>query len=278
MVGDDAVRDVLHQHRLAGARLGDDQGALPLAERRHDVDHATADVLVARVDDLEAQLLGRVVRRQVVEMDAVAGAILRVEVDGVDPQQREVALALLGRSHLAVDHVAGAQPEAADLARRHVDVVGPGHVVDVRRAQKAEAVLQDLEHALAVDRHAALGQALERRKHQIRLAQHARVLDPELLGIGEQLGRRAALELGQVHVAGDALRQRWRRFARNARRRQMRLQGDMSDACISSVSPIWARSSAGARSVRTRGRRLRVVGAVIMGSGLREGGTERTSL
>ena len=203
MVGDDAVRDVLHQHRLAGARLGDDQRALALAERGHDVDHPTADVLIARILDLEGQLLGRVVGRQVVEMDPVPRALRRIEVDRVDLEQGEVALALLGRADLAIDEVAGAQAEAPDLARRHVDVIRPGQIVDVRRAQEAEAVLQDLQHALAVDRNAALGQALERREHEIGLAQRAGVLDPEFLGVFQQFCRRAPLQLGQVHEAGD---------------------------------------------------------------------------
>ena len=189
VIGDDAVGDVLHQHRLAGARLGDDQRALALAERRHQVDHPAAHVLDRQVLDLELELLGRIIGRQIVEVDPVARALRRIEVDRVDLEQREVALALLRRPDLAVDDVAGAQPEAPDLARRHVDVVGSGQIVDIRRAQEAEPVLQDLEDALAVDRDAGLSQPLEGGEHEIGLAERARVFDPELLGVLQQFCR-----------------------------------------------------------------------------------------
>ncbi len=75
-----------------------------------------------------------------------------LEVDRLDLQEGEVALALLGRADLALDRITRAQVESADLRRRHVDVVGAGQVVVVGRAQEAEAVGQDLEHALGEDR------------------------------------------------------------------------------------------------------------------------------
>ena len=52
---------------------------------------------------------------------------------------------------MAVDGVAGAQAEAADLRGRDVDVVGAGQVVRFRRAQEAEAVGQHLDDAFADD-------------------------------------------------------------------------------------------------------------------------------
>ena len=58
----------------------------------------------------------RVERRQVVEEDLVAGDLGVLEVDRLDLDEREVALALLGRPDLAGDGVAGAQVEAPDLA------------------------------------------------------------------------------------------------------------------------------------------------------------------
>src|SRR5690348_18016241 len=53
--------------------------------------------------------------------------------------------------------VAGAQVEAADLRRRHVDVVGTGEVGLVGRTQEAEAVLQDFQHAFGPDAAAGFG-------------------------------------------------------------------------------------------------------------------------
>jgi hypothetical protein len=75
----------------------------------------------------------------------------RFAVDLVDLDQREVALAVLGRADLALDGVAGVQVEAADLARADVDVVGAGQVRGVGRAQEAEAVGQVSSDAVAED-------------------------------------------------------------------------------------------------------------------------------
>ena len=70
-------------------------------------------------------------------------------VDRFDAQQGEVALVFLRRADLAGDRGAGPQAEAADLARRDVDVVGAGQVVVVGAAEEAEAVGQDFQRALA---------------------------------------------------------------------------------------------------------------------------------
>ena len=118
----------------------------------------------------------------------------RLEVDGVDLEQGEVALAVLGRADLALDRVAGAQAEAAHLGGGDVDVVGPGQEVGLRAAQEAEAVGEDLERAVAVDRLLVLRQLLEDREHHVLLAQGGGVLDLQLLGEGEQVGGGLGLE------------------------------------------------------------------------------------
>ena len=151
MVGGDGVRDVLQQHGLAGARRRHDQRALALADRRDDVDDARRQILLGRILVLHLQPLVGIERRQVVEVDLVAGLLGVLEIDGVDLEQREIALALLRAADLAVDGVAGAQAEAADLRGRDVDVVGAGQVVRLRRAQEAEAVGQHLDDAFADD-------------------------------------------------------------------------------------------------------------------------------
>ena len=125
-------------------------------------------------------------RRQVVEEDLVARDLGVLEVDRLDLDQGEVALALLGRAHLAGDGVAGAQVEAADLGGRDVDVVRAGQVVVVGRAQEAEAVGQALEHALGEDQAALLGLRLQDLEDQLLLAQPVGALDPEVFGdLGE---------------------------------------------------------------------------------------------
>ena len=113
----------------------------------------------------------RVERRQVVEEDLVARFFGRLEVDRVDLDEREVALALFGRTDLPGDGVAGTQVEAPDLRRRDVDVVGAGQVVVFRRAQEAEAVGQALQHAFGEDEAALLGLRLQDLEDQFLLAE-----------------------------------------------------------------------------------------------------------
>src|SRR4029077_8881704 len=109
------------------------------------------------------------------------------------------ALAVLGRADLALDRVAGAQAEPPDLARAHIDVVGAREVVGLGRAQEAEAVLQDLQHAVAVDRDVVLGELLQDREHHVLLAERRGTLDLQLLGEAQQLRRCLALEFLEVH-------------------------------------------------------------------------------
>jgi hypothetical protein len=96
MVGGDGVGDVLHHHRLAALRAGDQQAALALADRGDHVDDAAGDVLFALDVALEQHVLGGVQRRQVLEQDLVLGGLRRLAIDLVDLDQGEVALAFLG--------------------------------------------------------------------------------------------------------------------------------------------------------------------------------------
>ena len=185
VVGRDRLRDVLQQHRLAGARRRDDEAALALADGRHQVHDARRQVVGGR---LEPQALLRIERRQVLEEELVARLVGRFEVDRFDLDQREVALAVLRRPHLAGDRVAGLQVELADLRRRDVDVVGAGQVVVVGRAQEAEAVRQHFEDAFGEHEAAHLGLRLQDLENQILLAHAGGAGDVQILGdLGELL-------------------------------------------------------------------------------------------
>ncbi len=146
---------------------GNDQAALALAERRHQIHDARRQVL--RVG-LEPDVLLRVERRQVLEEDALAAAGRRLEVDRLDLDQREVALAFLRRSNLPGDGVAGVQVELANLGGGNVDVVGAGEVVVVGGAEEAEAVGQHLEHAFGEDEARLLRPGAEDLEDQLLLA------------------------------------------------------------------------------------------------------------
>ncbi len=197
MVLRDRLRDALEQHRLAGARRRDDQAALAVADRRHQIHHAARQVVGRR---LEHEALLRIERRQVLEEQLVARLLGRLEVDRLDLDQREVALPFLRRPDLPRHGVAGLQIELADLRRRHVDVVGPGQVVVVGRAQEAEAVGQHLEDAFGEDEAALLGLRLEDLEDQLLLAHAGRAGDGEVLGDLRELLDALVLQLGDVQA------------------------------------------------------------------------------
>src|SRR3546814_11367170 len=77
-------------------------------------------VLDGRVDGVERQLLVRIERGQIVEIDAVPHRFGIVEIDLDQLGQRKITLAVARRANLALDGVAGAQAIFADLVRRHV--------------------------------------------------------------------------------------------------------------------------------------------------------------
>ncbi len=122
-----------------------------------------------------------------------------VEVDLVDLEQREIALAFLGAPDLAFHRIAGPETEAPDLARAHINIVGPWQIVRIWRAEEAEAVLKYFNDASAGDLDLARGKLLQYRKHQLLLAESARVLNRELLGKAQKLGWRLNFKVLQFH-------------------------------------------------------------------------------
>jgi hypothetical protein len=201
VVEGDRLRDVLHQHGLTRARRRDDQRALALTDRRDDVDDAGREVFLGRVVQFELEPLRREQRRQVVEVDLVLDLLRVLEVDRVDLDQGEVALAVLGAADRALHRVAGAQAEAADLGRRDVDVVRTRQVVRVVRAQEAEPVLKHLDRTGADDLGLVGRELLQDREHQLLLAHGRGILDLDLLREGDEFGRRFGLEVLELHLA-----------------------------------------------------------------------------
>ena len=106
-----------------------------------------------------------------------------LEIDPGHLEEGKVTLAFLGvgPADLPLDRIAGAQRKAANLRGRNINVVRAGEVVGVRRAQEAEAVLQDLDDAGADDLDILGGELLKRRKHELLLAHGAGILDASLL-------------------------------------------------------------------------------------------------
>src|SRR5690606_20257990 len=106
------------------------------------------------------------------------------EIDIVDFQQREITLAFFGWPDLAGDGVAGAQVEAADLAGRYINVIGAGEVRTIRRAQKAETVLQNFEDAIAVDVLPAFRMPFQDCEDDVLLAGPGHVFEAHAVGDG----------------------------------------------------------------------------------------------
>ncbi|MDT4783921.1 hypothetical protein FQZ97_162150 [compost metagenome] len=200
VVAGDVGRDVLQHDGLARFRRCDDQAALALADRRAEVDHAAGEVFRGAVAGFHGQALGREQRGQVLEENLVLGVLRTIEVDRVDLQQREVTLALFRWPNLADDGVTGTQVEPADLAGRDVDVVRAGQVGRVGGAQEAEAVLENLQHAITGDFLTAFRVLLEQGENHVLLARTGHIFYAHLFGQFEQFGNRLLLEFSQIHI------------------------------------------------------------------------------
>jgi hypothetical protein len=100
------VRDVLEENRLTRAWRGNNEAALPLAQRCHQIDDPCRQILGGRIVRLHTQPFIRIERRQIVEMDLVADLLRILEIDRVDLQKREIALAFLWAADRPLDRVA----------------------------------------------------------------------------------------------------------------------------------------------------------------------------
>ncbi|MNO35698.1 hypothetical protein D3C76_257530 [compost metagenome] len=200
VVAGDVGRDVLQHDGLARFRRCDDQAALALADRRAEVDHAAGEVFRGAVAGFHGQALGREQRGQVLEENLVLRVFRTVEVDRVDLEQREITLAFLRRADLANDGVTGAQVETTDLARRDVDIVWTCEIGSVSGAQEAEAVLENLQHAITGDFLTAFCMLLQQGENHILLARTGHIFYAHLFGHFEQIGNRLLLEFSQVHM------------------------------------------------------------------------------
>ena len=201
----DGLGDVLQHQGLARFRRRDDQAALAPADGRDQVDDAGGDVLGAAVAAFEVQPLVRKQGRQVFEQQLVLLVVRLAEVDLVDLQHGEIALAVLGRADLAGQAVAGSQVEAADLAGRDVDVVGARQVGTVGGTEEAEPVLQDLQGALAKDVFPRLGELAHHGRDDFLFAGTGQVFETVLASQINKLDHRLAFQVFQVRWHGNCL-------------------------------------------------------------------------
>ncbi len=118
MVTGDRVRHLVQDDRLAGLRRGDDQGALPLADRHRQIHHAGGEHVPV---GLQAQPLLGVEGGRAVEVRPRAG---RAAVDGGDLQVDRLSGAR--DTGEAGYPIAAAQTQSARLRRGHQEIVGAG--------------------------------------------------------------------------------------------------------------------------------------------------------
>src|SRR5690606_19391526 len=112
-----------------------------------------------------------------------------VEIDRIDLEKSEIALAFLGAAYRSLDRITALQGKTPDLRRRNIDVVRSRQVVGVGRAKETEPVLQYLHHAVADDLDILLGKLLQDGEHQLLLAHDAGVLHLERFRVSDQLRR-----------------------------------------------------------------------------------------
>ncbi len=182
VVAGDVGRDVLQHDRFTGFRRCHDQTTLPLADRRAEVDHTAGQIFGGTVTGFHHQTLGREQRRQVFKQNFVLGVLWAVEVNRVDLEQSEITLAFFGRANLANNGVASAQVKAADLAWGNVDVVRAGQVRGIGGTKEAEAVLEDLQHAITGDFLTAFRVLFQQRENHVLLARAGHIFYAHLLG------------------------------------------------------------------------------------------------
>ena len=185
VIGADGGGDVLQHHRLTRPGRSHDQRPLALADRRNQIDHPRCVVLLRAFGDrldvvvLHFQPLVRVQRSQVIEIDAVFDRVRMFLIDGVDLEQGEITLPIAGGANLPFDRIAGAQRETAHLGGADVNVIGTGQIVRLGITEVAEAVGQDFQSAVAIDRLVLFGQRFEDGKHHVLLAQGRCVFDTD---------------------------------------------------------------------------------------------------
>ena len=183
MVVRDGVGDALQQEGLTGLGRGDDQHALALADGREHIHDAAADVPVGGAAG-QVEFLVREEGSEEVERHPVADEFDAASVDGADPHQREIFVALARRTDLAGNGIAALEGVVLDLLLGDVDVVRGVEIVVVGGAEETVAVRHDFQDAGRFDR------ALELRNAWTEI----------LLGILETLALVFALLLGILAI------------------------------------------------------------------------------
>jgi hypothetical protein len=97
------------------------------------------------------------------------------------------------------DRVPGAEVEASDLGRGHVNVIGTWKINVIRSPEEAESVGKDLQDARGENQSVLFRLALENLEDQLLLPDPAEPLNAQILGDVVEIGNGFFFELRQVH-------------------------------------------------------------------------------
>jgi len=170
--------------------------------RRNDVDHPRALVLDRRIKAVERQLLFGVKRGEIVEIGAQPHRVRIIEIDLGKAGERKIAFAIARGADFAFDGITRPQAPFAHLIGGDVDIVRPGEVIRLGRAQEGKAVLQHLDRADAHDLFVIfliLGQFAQDAEQQI-LTTHGRgAFNAQFFGHRDQFGWGFSFEVFEMH-------------------------------------------------------------------------------
>ena len=172
MVGGNRMRDILHHHRFAGTRRGNDQRALAFTLRRDQVDHAAGHVIfLIQIHELHFQAFFGVQRGEIIKIHAVAQVGDIFKIHQFYFHHREIALVVFRGADDTLHRIASAKAQALHNRRSHINIIRASEVIRFRRAQESEPILQHFDHARAGDFFARFSAALQNGKHHFLLKQ-----------------------------------------------------------------------------------------------------------
>jgi hypothetical protein len=158
MICGDRVRDFLKKDGFSRFRRRDDQGALAFAYRTEKVNNPRRYFLCLC---FEIEPLVRVEGGEILEGDAILSDCGFVEIDLLDAEHREEALAFFGTSNLAVDRISGLQVEKPYLTGANINIVRTREGGILRRSEETVAVGQYLKRSVGVNNAAPVRMRLQ---------------------------------------------------------------------------------------------------------------------
>ena len=123
-------------------------------------------------------------------------------VHGLDLEQGEETLFVLGGADLAGDQIPGLKVEAPDLGRRNIDIFRAWQIIEALRAEKTEPFRQHFQHTFRKKHAGTLGVFLQDVEYYLVLPHGSKVLDPEIAGHLVEVAHRHCLQFGDVQRSG----------------------------------------------------------------------------